>query len=90
MSLKRCQHLYSYPSDCSRIKEGNDPGYSVTLETAHPAKFPEKINEILNFDPELPPSLEGLEEKEESYDLLKNTYPDFKNYLENKYGFTRD
>ncbi len=36
----------------------------ISLETAHPAKFPEEINKILGFDPELPPSLEGLEEKE--------------------------
>ncbi len=35
----------------------------ISLETAHPAKFPEEIRAILGFDPPLPPSLEGLEEK---------------------------
>lgn len=53
----------------------------VVLETAHPAKFPEQINEILKFDPELPPSLKGLEDKPENYDLLENGYERFKNYL---------
>ncbi|MDA3814156.1 MAG: threonine synthase, partial [Candidatus Cloacimonetes bacterium] len=30
----------------------------ISLETAHPAKFPEQIIEILDFDPKLPPSLQ--------------------------------
>jgi len=53
----------------------------VVLETAHPAKFPEQIREILQFDPELPPSLQGLEAMEERYVLLKNGYEHFKEYL---------
>ena len=57
----------------------------VSLETAHPAKFPEKIVELLGFDPPLPPSLAGIEEKEESYDHLNNNYQEFKSYLKDKY-----
>jgi threonine synthase len=57
----------------------------VSLETAHPAKFPEQIIEILNFEPELPPSLEGLEKKPETYDQIENTYEAFKDYLQIKY-----
>lgn len=53
----------------------------VVLETAHPAKFPEQIREILKFDPQLPPSLQGLEEMEERYELLENGYERFKEYL---------
>ena len=69
-----------------RNQEADQPGQlCVSLETAHPAKFPEQIREILNFDPELPPSLQGLEEREEKYDLLDNNYSDFKNYLKRKY-----
>jgi threonine synthase len=56
----------------------------VVLETAHPAKFPEQIREILEFDPELPPSLQGLEEKQERYDLLGNSYEQLKEYLVRK------
>jgi len=57
----------------------------ISLETAHPAKFPEQIVEILNFDPKLPPSLVGIEEKEEFYDSIENNYQAFKNYLKEKY-----
>ena len=58
----------------------------VSLETAHPAKFPEEINEILHFDPELPASLIGLDEKKEEFDNLQNDYTEFKNYLLKKYN----
>ncbi|MFC2117324.1 threonine synthase [Bacteroidota bacterium] len=56
----------------------------ISLETAHPAKFPEEINKILGIDPELPPSLQNIEEKEESYLNMDNNYIDFKNYLLSK------
>ncbi|MFC1502375.1 threonine synthase [bacterium] len=56
----------------------------VSLETAHPAKFPEKIRELLDLDPPLPPSLEGIEEKEESYAHLDNNYQAFKEYLQKR------
>ncbi len=57
----------------------------VSLETAHPAKFPEEIREILSIDPALPPSLEGIEEKEESFEKLPNAYEEFKTYLKDHY-----
>lgn len=57
----------------------------VSLETAHPAKFPEEINRILNIDPLLPPSLENLEGKPEFVDTIELNYPAFKQYLINKY-----
>jgi len=57
----------------------------VSLETAHPAKFPEQIIEILGFDPKLPPSLEGLEDKTEQFDEMENSYGAFKEYLKGKY-----
>lgn len=64
----------------------NTPGQlCISLETAHPAKFPEQIREILSIDPELPPSLEGIEDKEESFDRLENSYEAFKAYLEERY-----
>jgi len=57
----------------------------ISLETAHPAKFPEQITKILDFDPVLPASLMGIEEKLESYDIIENHYSDFKKYLQEKY-----
>ena len=54
---------------------------AVSLETAHPAKFPEEIIRVLGVDPELPPCMEGLDKREESFDLLKNDYAQFREYL---------
>jgi len=58
----------------------------VCLETAHPAKFPEEINRLLGFDPDLPPSLKGLEENQEDYGKMKNDYEEFKKKLLERYG----
>ena len=58
----------------------------VSLETAHPAKFPEEITRLLNIDPELPKSLEGIEEKEEQFDTIPTKYEDFKAYLLKNYS----
>jgi len=57
----------------------------ISLETAHPAKFPNEIIKILKFDPKLPESLQGLEHKEEKFDTLENDYLKFKKYLTNNY-----
>lgn len=57
----------------------------VSLETAHPAKFPEEINKILNFDPELPDSLKGIEDLEENYLHCGNSYSEFKDFLTKNY-----
>ncbi len=64
------------------IPDTPDDAY-VSLETAHPAKFPEKIIELLNIDPNLPPSLQGIEE---DFDTLPNDYSAFKSYLIERYG----
>lgn len=57
---------------------------TVTLETAHPAKFPQEIRKLLNFDPDLPESLKGLDDKKENYLDLDNNYEAFKNFLLNQ------
>jgi threonine synthase len=57
----------------------------ISLETAHPAKFPEEINRLLGFDPDLPLSLSGLEDNEEVFSNIPNDYSVFKGYLEGKY-----
>ncbi|MBE0647334.1 MAG: threonine synthase [Bacteroidales bacterium] len=53
----------------------------ISLETAHPAKFPEEIEKILNIDPELPPSLEGIDHLQEHIIDIDNNYEAFKEYL---------
>lgn len=57
----------------------------VSLETAHPAKFPEAINEILRIDPELPESLKGLDDRPEFINTIDNSYDAFKKYLLEQY-----
>jgi threonine synthase len=58
----------------------------VSLETAHPAKFPEEIRAILGFDPPLPPSLEGLEEKAEAFASMAAEYGAFREFLQKNYA----
>ena len=70
-------------------KDTADNQVCVSLETAHPAKFPEEITQILGIDPELPKSLSDLEGKEEKFDHLKYKYEDFKEYLMKRYSQTK-
>ena len=53
----------------------------ISLETAHPAKFPEEIEKILHIEPELPPSLEGIDHLPEHVEDIENSYESFKKYL---------
>jgi threonine synthase len=72
------RYLARHEADLSRL--------CVSIETAHPAKFPEKIRELLGFDPELPPSLQNLDDREEFVSPLENDYPAFKTLLQGKYS----
>ena len=72
------RYLHFYQTEKNRL--------CVSLETAHPAKFPEKIEEILNIEPELPPSLQNLEGKEEFITPMKYDYIAFKEFLKENYG----
>lgn len=69
------------------LKEnGNNPDeLYISLETAHPAKFPEQIQQLLNIEPELPKSLQGLDGKQEKMELINNNYQELKNYLKNNF-----
>jgi threonine synthase len=57
----------------------------ISLETAHPAKFPGEIRKITGIDPPLPTSLLGLDSKPEFVSDLPNNYPDFKSWLLENY-----
>jgi threonine synthase len=54
---------------------------AVSLETAHPAKFPDEIKSLLGIDPVLPPSLAGIEEKKEHYQTMSVDYESFRELL---------
>jgi threonine synthase len=75
------QHFYN---DHKEINSNEQ--LSVTLETAHPAKFPKEINEILGIDPILPPSLLNLDAKKEIMTNISSDYKDFKSYLLKNYN----
>lgn len=54
---------------------------AVSVETAHPAKFPEEIRALLGVEPDLPPSLAGIETRPESYGRLTTAYEPFRDLL---------
>ncbi len=56
-------------------------GCVCCIETAHPAKFPEKIREVLNIEVAVPESLKQLDEKEENYIIIENDYEKLKEIL---------
>ncbi|MEO0050419.1 MAG: threonine synthase, partial [candidate division WOR-3 bacterium] len=60
----------------------NEPQLAIAIETAHPAKFPEEIKSLLGIDPELPPSLAGLDTKSEHYETGPADYNWFKEFLQ--------
>ncbi|HYX05890.1 MAG TPA: threonine synthase [Bacteroidales bacterium] len=60
-------------------------GVAVSLETAHPAKFPQEVLNSTGIEPDLPVSLQGLDKKEEEILPLKNNYEEFKAYLKDNF-----
>jgi threonine synthase len=69
--------------DYSVQDKGTKPGkpLCISLETAHPAKFPAELEQILNFKPLLPSSLESLEHLAENYVSMDNNYDLLKNFI---------
>ncbi len=63
-----------------------EKGPAVSLETAHPAKFPEECQRRLGFVPEAPSALAGLDQLPERYDCMEVNYEIFRDYLREKYS----
>jgi threonine synthase len=61
-------------------RSGDEPP-SVTVETAHPAKFPDEIKALVGIEPPVPPSMEGLEDREEKYEHLQAAYEPLRDLL---------
>jgi threonine synthase len=59
---------------------------AVSIETAHPAKFPEEIQKTIGVTPDPPPSLAGLDAKTEHYETMPTDYPAFKERLLARFG----
>jgi len=66
-----------------RLHDIKDPHRKlfISLETAHPAKFPEELRKILNVDPLLPDSLKGIDSKTENYYTLDNNYEMLREFI---------
>jgi threonine synthase len=71
------RYLQDNPADAGKL--------AVAVETAHPAKFPEEIRAAIGIEPEVPPSLAGLEHKPESYERLPARYEPFRDFLRQRY-----
>ncbi len=67
-----------HPAEADRL--------AVSVETAHPAKFPEEIQATIGVDPELPPSLEGLEQRTEHFEQMPAEYEPFRKLLLEKFA----
>ncbi len=65
------------------LSKTKDKNLIILLETANPAKFPDVINELLNFEPVLPESMKDIENKKEKFEYLPNKYQAFKEFLQN-------
>jgi threonine synthase len=59
---------------------------AVCVETAHPAKFPEEVEATIGIVPDLPPSLEGLEQRPEHFGRQSGTYEEFRDFLLGKFA----
>ena len=56
----------------------------VSLETAHPAKFPDEIEDLLGITPELPASMKDIDQKKGESFELSASYKEFNNYLKSR------
>jgi threonine synthase len=63
------------------LPRGSGNRLTVALETAHPAKFPEVLTIAAGMAPEVPESLAGLFDREESITSLENDYNNLREFL---------
>jgi threonine synthase len=64
------------------LQENLCPGeVGVFCETAHPAKFKEKVDQILGIDIDIPTRLRAFMEGEKQSVAMSKDFADFKSYL---------
>ena len=90
-TLKECYERTGYLLDphgtCGyrALKEQLQPGeFGVFLETAHPAKFKEKVDAITGGDVEIPARLQAFMKGTKQSVALSKDYADFRNFLFNE------
>ena len=87
-TMRRCYGETGYVLDphgaCGyqALADGLQPGeVGVFCETAHPAKFKEKVDDILGIDVEIPARLRAFMEGEKQSVAMTKQFADFKQYL---------
>jgi threonine synthase len=63
------------------LEQFGDFPLCVSLETAHPAKFPDEIKELLNITPDLPQSMKDIDQRSGEPFELSGSYKEFHSYL---------
>ncbi|MBN1545631.1 MAG: threonine synthase, partial [Syntrophaceae bacterium] len=66
------------------LQERGDAPLGVSLETAHPAKFPDEIKELLGITVEVPKSMLDIDLRSGEPDFLDNDYSLFRQYLKER------
>ncbi len=54
---------------------------AVIVETANPAKFPDEVEKVVGWPPDVPPAMTAAIQLPEDYDRMDADYEKFKNYL---------
>ena len=87
-AMRQCHEATGYILDphgaCGyqALVEGLQPGETgVFCETAHPAKFKEKVDEILGIDVDIPARLRAFMQGEKQSTPMTKDFADFKHYL---------
>ncbi len=63
------------------IRDRGDAKLSVSLETAHPAKFPDEIKDLLGIVPDVPKSMSDIDLRTGEPEFLDNDYGLFREFL---------
>ena len=63
---------------------GNAP--AVIIETANPAKFPEEVEKVVGWPPDVPPAMAAAIKLPEDFDRMGADYDAFRNYLVAKHA----
>jgi threonine synthase len=63
---------------------GDSP--AVVLETANPAKFPEEIERMMGWSPDVPAAMEAMNKMPEDFDRMNADYEKFRTYLLQKHS----
>ncbi len=67
--------------EAARAKWSDKKTPMISLSTAHPAKFPDAVEEVTGQHPELPAHMADLFERDEKFDILPNNLDALKKYI---------